>query len=75
MRILQLTNFGEDIAKSPTVDPSDRMKILYFMRRRNGKATDDQLNEFVIPDRWMLQKAIRKLKDANAIIEIGKGEG
>jgi hypothetical protein len=70
MRIFQLTNMGNDIAKEPSNDPSEKMKIIYFMRRHGGKATDEQLNMFVVQDKWILQKALRGLKDSHAVIEI-----
>jgi hypothetical protein len=70
MRLFQLTNIGSDAAKEPSNSPSEEMKIVYFMARHNDKSTDDQLNMFVVQDKWRLQKAIRSLKNSKAIIEV-----
>jgi len=72
MRILVLTDVGDSMASAPTNNPSVAMKILYWLRRRGGKGTDDQLSEYVESDRGQLQLALNKLIRAKAITIVGR---
>jgi hypothetical protein len=70
MKIYQLTNLGDDLGKSPDMNPSDAKKILYYMRSHRGSVSDEQIRRFVVPDKWQMRKAIRELKSVDAIREI-----
>ena len=70
MRMFQLTNLGQDISLTPDMQPSDAKRVLFYMHRHNGKATDEQLSNFVIQNKWELRKVIRDLVNVKAIEEI-----
>ena len=61
MIIYQLTPLGEQVARSSRGD-STGMRILYFMRRRGGRATNEQIDGIPIVEGGdSIQRAIRKL--------------
>jgi len=66
-----LTGIGESYASNISQgEPSDALKLLYFARRRGGKFTTDQIENFVIQDKWQAQQAIRKLSEMQAIKKV-----
>ena len=77
MRIFTLSKIGDNFASSPSNNPSDSLLVLYWMRRNQGKATDTQLMQFVVPrfetpNKWRFQKVIQGLKENGAINEVGR---
>jgi hypothetical protein len=69
--IYAITDIGNSFAAQPSNHPSEGLKVLYFLRRHGGRATDDQLEQFVIPDRSTLQVTLNKLRNAKAVNTIG----
>jgi hypothetical protein len=62
MKILQLTQLGENLASSPGGVTTGR-RILYYLRRKGGRATDEQIYENVSPDKGdSIISAIRRLQ-------------
>ena len=49
MKIYSLTSVGRAIASNPTQNTSDALRVLYWMRRKGGQATDDEIKEFAAP--------------------------
>ena len=72
MKIYQITESGNAIASNPESNPSVARKVLYFMRRNKGMATDDQLVTFVEPDSGVLQKVLRELKNKHLVVTVGR---
>ncbi len=48
MKIYLLTRIGESLSSNPVSNPSDARKVLYFMRRKGGRATSEEIQEFVV---------------------------
>ena len=71
MRVFAMTNLGNHYASQISSDPSDGLKILYFMRRHQWKSTDEQLVN-VVQDKYKLQTAINNLIREKAIVEVGR---
>ncbi len=71
MRVFNMTNMGNHYASQPSNDPSDSLKILYYMRRHQWKSTDEQLSN-VVPDKYQLQTALNNLIREKAIVEVGR---
>ncbi len=46
MRIYQLTSMGRDLAKTPTKTMTAGWRVVYFLRKHGGRATDDQIKQF-----------------------------
>ncbi len=69
MKIYQLTSIGQNIAKTPTSEPSVAMNILYWLKRHGGRATSDQLKTFVT-DGSQMQMAMNKLIRAKAVVVV-----
>lgn len=67
MRIYQLTAIGDGIASSPSHQVTPALKVLYFLRRKGGRATDEQLKQFVVSDPSQYQNAISALVRQRAI--------
>lgn len=62
---------GQSYASNPPRgQPSDALKVLYFMRRHGQKCTNEQIESFVIPDKWQAQRVMRDLMEMNAIQKI-----
>lgn len=74
MRILQMTTIGNAFASDPTIDRSDAIRVLDFMRKNKWKASDQLLQEYVIHDKYELQKTIQRLINQKAIVEIGRSD-
>lgn len=72
MKILVLTDIGKSYASTPVSTPSLNQRILYFMKRHGDKATDDQLTEYVEPNRNAVAHAIQDLARNRAIAIVGK---
>lgn len=70
MKIYQLTRLGDDLSRSPDMNPSDAKRILFYMRSHHGNASDAQIRESVVYDKWKFRKAIKELKNVDAIREI-----
>ena len=47
MRIYQLTSVGNSLARTPTNNLTPGWKIVYFLKRHGGRATDDQISAFL----------------------------
>jgi hypothetical protein len=71
MRIYAISSIGDSFASAPSNHPSDSLRVLYFLRRHGGRASDEQIEQFVIPDRSTLQVTLNKLRNAKAITAIG----
>lgn len=61
MRIYQLTKVGDSFARTPTNNMTHGWKIIYFLRRHGGRATDDQIVSFTGLDEGEVREAMRKL--------------
>ena len=72
MKILVLTDIGKSYTSTPVSEPSLNQRILYFMKRHGDKATDEQLQEYIEPDRNALARAIQNLARVRAIAIVGK---
>jgi len=72
MKIIVLTDIGSSYAATPVSDPSLNQRILYFMRRHGDKASDEQLQEYVEPNRNELARAIQSLARNKAVAIVGK---
>jgi len=70
MRIYILTRIGEAISSSPVSNPSDARKVLYFMRRKGGRATDEEIKEFVV-DGSQMHTTMNKLIRVKAVTVVG----
>ncbi len=70
VRIISLTSIGEHEASSPVSNPSTARSILYFLRRHQGRASDDSIREFVV-DGAAMQVALNQLLRARAITIVG----
>jgi hypothetical protein len=46
MKVYSLTNIGKQQAKTPTAQMTPAWKIIYFLDRRGGSATDDIIYNF-----------------------------
>ncbi len=73
MRIYELTNVGEALASNPTNKVTPAMKVLYWMRRHGGRATDEQIKQFAGLTPSEAQGAINKLTSpgVRAIVSVG----
>jgi hypothetical protein len=73
MRIYQLTSIGESEASSPSSEPSDARKVLYYLRKRsNGAASDDMISEMVFGgNKSQAQIALSKLVRVKAVTPLG----
>jgi hypothetical protein len=47
VKIYSLTELGKELAKTTTGNINNRWRIIYFMGRHNGRASDDQLSEYL----------------------------
>lgn len=72
MRIYVLTSVGQSLASVPSSDLSDGRRVLSWMRRRGGQATDEQMADYFGGDAMKARLAINSLTrgDAPAIAEI-----
>lgn len=62
MKIYQLTRLGETLASSPSGVTTGR-RILYYLRRKGGRATDEQIYEAVAPDNGdSIMMALKRLQ-------------
>jgi hypothetical protein len=61
MRIIELTPDGHSIARSPNGGNTGEWRLIYFLDRRGGKATDDQVTTFGNMNRKILNDSIRNL--------------
>ena len=61
MRIYQLTSVGNSFARTPTPHVTPGWRILYFLRRHGGRATDDQIESFTGLGEDEMKTALRKL--------------
>lgn len=73
MRIYRLTDVGDSEASTPTPNPSDARRILYYLRRRSSRAaSDDMIASSVFNgDRTQAQLAIGRLVRADAVRAVG----
>lgn len=69
-RIFELTNLGSITAETPTRRESTNMQIIYFMKRRNNRATQSQLVDRFGLDNYTFRSIIRELKNLKMIVEI-----
>ena len=46
MKIYSLTPIGDKIAHTPVHNVTPGWRVLYFLRRHQGRATDEQIKEF-----------------------------
>lgn len=70
MRVYQLTSIGNAIASNPSHEPSVALSILYWLRRHQGRGSDEQIEQFVEGSRFDKQKALNSLVRAKAIIQV-----
>lgn len=62
---------GDAYSSNPSVgEPSDALRVLYFCRKHGGKITLDQINQFVIQDRYQAQRVLRQLVEMKALQQI-----
>jgi len=67
-----MTRIGNAIASSTTSEQTDGYRVLSFLRKNKWKCSDSQLQNFVIQDKYQLNKTLEDLKRAQAIVEIGR---
>lgn len=69
-RIFELTNLGSITAESPTRNESINMQIIYYMSRRNNRATQTQIVDRFGLDNYAFRSAMRDLKNLKMVVEI-----
>ncbi len=67
MKIFTLTSLGANLAATPSDDHSVAMRILYFMRRNHGRASDEQLSAQLGLDGMSLRLAMNELMRKRAV--------
>ncbi len=66
MRIYTLTPLGASLAKSsPSGDLTPNWSVIYFIRRRGGRATDDQIIKFAGLEETQARRAMTELVRIN----------
>ena len=68
MKIISLTSVGEHLSHAFGQEPSDAMKIIWFLRRHGNSASDDSLKEYVVSG-TAYAVAMTKLRRAGAVTE------
>ncbi len=61
MRIYQLTSVGQSIGANPTSELTPAMRVIYFLRKHGGRATDEQITMYAGVDAAKLQTIMRTL--------------
>ena len=67
MRIYSLTPIGKQIANSPTSNTNPAWRVLYFLRRHGGRATDEQITTFTGMNSATMHIVMNKLVNAKAV--------
>lgn len=70
MKIYQLTNVGNNLASSISHRQTPALRVLYFLKRRGGRGTDDQITDYITGDSRETGRIIGKLKSAKAVQEV-----
>ena len=69
MRIYMLSPVGESIASNPAKNVTNGLRILYFLRRHGGQATEEQIEEFTGLSRSEIQLEMKKMtRGSNPIV-------
>jgi len=65
MRIYQLTKIGEQLSHTPVRNVTPGWKVVYFLKRHGGRATDSQIMEFTGLSSDQLYSTMRTLTSGN----------
>ena len=61
MRIYQLTDRGKALSYTPTHEMTPGWKVVYFLKRHGGTASDEQIRDFVGLDQFLLKRTMDNL--------------
>jgi hypothetical protein len=72
MELLTLTGVGRSLAATPSNEVSDARRALYWMRRRGGSCTSEQLADFFGGDRMKARLVTNSLTlgDVPAVVKV-----
>ena len=71
MRIYQLTALGRDMARTPTREMTPGWRVIYYLRRHGGRATDEQIRDFAPVNAGEFPVVIGNLVRQKIVVAIG----